>query len=109
MMGIAQHNLNATIMKATSGILVLTEAELNQYKETNCLKCGKCIEVCPVNLTPTKLARYSQLEKLSEAEEDGIFTCMECGTCAYVCPANIPLVQWIAFGKKKITAAKKAV
>ncbi len=109
MMGIAQHNPNATIMKATSGILVLTDAEINQFDETNCLKCGKCIEVCPVNLTPTKLAKYSQLDRLNDAEENGIFTCMECGTCAYVCPANIPLVQWIAFGKNKISIAKKAV
>ncbi|PIQ08380.1 MAG: electron transport complex subunit RsxC [Ignavibacteriales bacterium CG18_big_fil_WC_8_21_14_2_50_31_20] len=109
MMGITQHNLNAPIMKATSGILVLTEKEINQFDETNCLRCGKCIEVCPVNLTPTKLARFSQLGRISEAEENGIFNCMECGTCAYVCPANIPLVQWIAFGKKKLSLAKKAV
>lgn len=108
MMGIAQHNMNVPIMKATSGILVLTKDEINQFEETNCLRCGKCIEVCPVNLTPTKLARFSQLERFTDAEENGIFTCMECGTCAYICPANIPLVQWIAFGKKKISIAKKA-
>ncbi|MDA3860780.1 MAG: electron transport complex subunit RsxC [Melioribacteraceae bacterium] len=108
MMGITQHNLNAPIMKATSGILVLTEEEINKVEETNCLRCGKCIEVCPVNLTPTKLARFSQLERFADAEENGIFTCMECGTCAYICPANIQLVQWIAFGKNKISLAKKA-
>lgn len=108
MMGITQHNLNAPIMKATSGILVLTENELNHFQETNCLKCGKCVEVCPLNLVPTKLARYAQLDRFDDAEENGIFTCMECGTCAYVCPANIPLVQWIASGKSKITRTKKA-
>jgi len=91
------------------GYSVFTEKEINQFDETNCLRCGKCIEVCPVNLTPTKLARFSQLGRISEAEENGIFNCMECGTCAYVCPANIPLVQWIAFGKKKLSLAKKAV
>jgi H+/Na+-translocating ferredoxin:NAD+ oxidoreductase subunit C len=108
MMGITQHNLNAPIMKATSGILVLTESEINQFQETNCLKCGKCVEVCPLNLVPTKLARYAQLDRLEDAEENGIFTCMECGTCSYVCPANIPLVQWIASSKSKIIRTKKA-
>jgi len=108
MMGITQHNLSAPVMKATSGILVLTEEEINQFEQTNCLRCGKCIEVCPLNLVPTRLAQLSKLEKLGEAEENGIFTCMECGTCAYICPANIPLVQWIASGKQKISKAKKA-
>jgi len=108
MMGTAQHNLNAPIVKATSGILVLTEKEINQYKETNCLRCGMCVDVCPLNLTPTKLARLSQLQRYEEAEEIGIFTCMECGTCSFTCPANIPLVQWIALGKKEISKIKKA-
>lgn len=107
MMGIAQHNLNAPIVKATSGISVLTENEINKHSETNCLRCGKCIDVCPLNLIPTKLARLSQLERFEDAEDIGIFTCMECGTCSYTCPANIPLVQWIALGKKKISKIKK--
>ncbi|MEN8192266.1 MAG: electron transport complex subunit RsxC [Bacteroidota bacterium] len=108
MMGVTQHNLDAPIVKATSGILVLTEKEINQFDETNCLRCGKCIDVCPLNLTPTKLARLSELERFEDAEEIGIFTCMECGTCSYTCPANIPLVQWIVLGKRKITQIKKA-
>jgi electron transport complex protein RnfC len=89
-------------MKATSGILVLTEEEVNENEETPCLKCGKCIEVCPLGLMPTKLARYSQLDRLEEAEGLDITVCMECGTCAYTCPANIPLVQWIRLGKKRV-------
>ena len=102
MMGTAQYDFSAPIMKATSGILVLTKEEVNEHSETPCLKCGKCVEVCPLGLIPTKLARYSQLDKLEEAESLDITVCMECGTCAYTCPANIPLVQWIRLGKQRV-------
>lgn len=102
MMGVAQYDFSAPIMKATSGILVLTKDEINDHQETPCLKCGKCVDACPLELVPTKMARYSQLEKLEEAEELDITVCMECGTCAYTCPANIPLVQWIRLGKQRV-------
>lgn len=107
MMGVAQYDFSAPVMKATSGILVLTEAEINAHEETPCLRCGKCIDACPLHLTPTKLARYSQLEKLEEAEALEITVCMECGTCAFECPANIPLVQWIRLGKKRVLQLQK--
>jgi electron transport complex protein RnfC len=102
MMGVAQFDLSAPVMKATSGILVLTEKEVNHHAETNCLRCGKCVDVCPLNLLPTKLSRLSQLEKYEDAEQLNITTCMECGTCTFTCPANIPLVQWIRLGKQKV-------
>jgi H+/Na+-translocating ferredoxin:NAD+ oxidoreductase subunit C len=107
MMGITQYDFSAPIMKATSGILVLTKDEINEHAETPCLKCGKCIDVCPLSLMPTKLARYSQLDKLEQAEELDITVCMECGTCAYTCPANIPLVQWIRLGKQRVLKLKR--
>ncbi len=102
MMGVAQFDFMAPVMKATSGIVVLTKEEVNEHPETPCLRCGKCIEACPLQLVPTKLSRFSQLEKYPEAEEFNITTCMECGTCTFTCPANIPLVQWIRLGKQKV-------
>ncbi len=102
MMGTAQYDFNAPIMKATSGILVLTQEEINAHEETNCLNCGKCVDVCPLGLVPTKLAKFSQLDRFEDAEDYGIATCMECGTCTYTCPANIPLVQWIRYGKQNV-------
>ena len=102
MMGVAQFDLHAPVMKATSGILVLTKAEVVENPETPCLRCGQCVGACPLNLVPTKLARYSQLNKFEEAEDADVTVCMECGTCAYTCPANIPLVQWIRLGKQKV-------
>jgi electron transport complex protein RnfC len=102
MMGFAQFDLNAPVMKATSGILVLTKDEVAENPETPCLRCGKCVEACPLNLLPTKLARYARLQKYEEAAKADVTVCMECGTCAYTCPANIPLVQWIRLGKQKV-------
>ncbi|MCX7876782.1 MAG: electron transport complex subunit RsxC [Melioribacteraceae bacterium] len=102
MMGVSQFDLNVPVMKATSGILVLTKDEVNSFNETNCLRCGMCVDVCPLNLIPTRLARFSQLERYEDANLFGITNCMECGTCAFTCPANIQLVQWIKLGKQKV-------
>lgn len=102
MMGVTQFDFNAPIVKATSGILALTDKEIGKNTQTACLKCGMCVDVCPLGLMPTKLARYSQLGKLDEAEKSDITVCMECGSCAFTCPANIPLVQWIRLGKHNV-------
>jgi electron transport complex protein RnfC len=102
MMGIAQHSVNIPVTKATSGILVLARDEIIEASETACLKCGKCVSVCALDLVPTRLARLSQLGRFEEAEQMFITNCMECGTCAYECPARIPLVQWIRLGKQAV-------
>ena len=94
-------------MKATSGIVVLTRKEVEEKDETPCLRCGQCVDACPLGLMPTKLARYTQLEKYEEAEDIGVTVCMECGTCAFTCPANIPLVQWIRLGKQKVNQLQR--
>ncbi len=107
MMGVAQFNFSAPVMKATSGIVVLTKEEVDEKDETPCLRCGQCVEACPLGLMPTRLARYTQLEKYEEAEDIGITVCMECGTCAFTCPANIPLVQWIRLGKQKVNQLQR--
>lgn len=107
MMGNNLYDYNAPVMKATSGLLILTEAESQPGESIPCLRCGKCIEVCPVNLMPTRLSQYSKLQRFEDAEASGILVCMECGCCAYECPANIPLVQWIKLGKKEVMKIKQ--
>lgn len=102
MMGVAQYDIDTPITKATSGILVLTKEEINHQEITTCVRCGKCIEVCPVNLLPTTLAKLSQLNRLDDAEDLGITNCMECGSCEWTCPANLPLVQWLRLGKQRV-------
>ncbi|MCK6603587.1 MAG: electron transport complex subunit RsxC [Ignavibacteriaceae bacterium] len=108
MMGIPQYELNAPVLKATSGLLILNKKEARKSDQTACLRCGKCIDVCPLNLLPTKLARLSQLEKYEDAEALGVTVCMECGSCAFECPANIPLVQWIKLGKQQVFKIQRA-
>ncbi len=107
MMGAVQHDLSASVQKATSGLLVLTEKEVGSAEETQCLRCGNCVSVCPINLMPTTLIKYAQKDRPKNAIDYGIWNCMECGTCQYVCPANIPLVQWLRLAKlqaKKVKA-----
>ena len=102
MMGFAAFSLDAPVVKATSGILVLTERELAAPPETACISCGKCTAACPINLLPTRLARLVQHKRYEEARDLGIEVCMECGTCSFTCPAHIPLVQYLRLGKKNV-------
>lgn len=108
MMGVAQYDLTSPIMKATSGILVLTADEVKEGEKFNCVKCGKCVDACPLGLIPTKLARLSQLGRLEDADNQNITVCMECGSCTYSCPSHIPLVQWIRLGKQQVIKMHRA-
>lgn len=107
MMGITQHLLQVPVVKATGGILCLTEDSLTIEKEYACIQCGACIRACPMNLLPTRLARFVQNCKFDTAEELGILNCNECGCCTYVCPSRIPLVQRIRIGKLKVNEIKR--
>lgn len=99
MMGSAQHDMSAAIMKATSGILVFTDDEVTKMVETNCVKCGNCVSVCPMGLVPTDLIKYARSSKPDGLRDFGVMNCIECGSCQYNCPANIPLVHWLRVGK----------
>ncbi len=97
MMGVAVKSTDVPVVKATSGILALKARP--RLKEYPCLYCGRCVEVCPLGITPTRLVKYIKAGKYEEAKKFGLFNCMECGCCSYVCPSNIPLVHWIRIGK----------
>ncbi len=99
MMGFALNNLDTPITKGASGITVLTDEDIRIADETACIRCGRCVDVCPLNLTPTRLALASRNKDWDLAKRYYITACMECGCCAYVCPASIPLVQIIRAGK----------
>jgi electron transport complex protein RnfC len=102
MMGIAQYTLDVPIVKGTSGVLFLSEEEVSQAEESVCIRCGKCIEVCPMQLAPTTLMYRVKREFFAEAKELGIAGCFECGACAYECPAKIPLLDYMKYGKARI-------
>ncbi len=99
MMGFALGELDTPITKGTSGIVVLTEAEVRERNETNCVRCGHCVDVCPLHLVPTRIALASRARNWDLAKRYHMMACMECGCCSYACPAGIPLVQLIRTGK----------
>jgi len=101
MMGIAQYTKDVPIVKGTGGVIFLSEGSIERSAETVCIRCGRCIEVCPVGLTPTTLMNNVKKENFKEAKELGIMNCYECGACAYICPAKIPLLDYMKFGKAK--------
>ncbi|MCA9412319.1 MAG: electron transport complex subunit RsxC [Candidatus Omnitrophica bacterium] len=107
MMGFSLPDLDIPITKGTGGVTVLAERDLRAMRETACLRCGRCVDVCPMNLAPTRIALASRAGDYGLAHEWNLTACMECGSCAYVCPARIPLVQLIRMGK--VMSKKEAV
>jgi len=102
MMGISQFTLDAPIIKGTSGILFLSKDEAKEYQEKACIRCAKCVDVCPVRLVPTDITRLVKQARYEEAAKDNIDDCIECGACVYECPSRIPLLQWIRIGKTEL-------
>jgi electron transport complex protein RnfC len=105
MMGISQWSLDVPVVKGTSGILAW--AAPPPSLEYACIRCGRCIENCPMTLVPTQLAKYVKFDDLTSAEKWGVLDCMECGCCQYICPSKIPLVHWMRVGKNSISILKQ--
>jgi electron transport complex protein RnfC len=108
MMGKALNDFNVPIAKATSGILLIPEDQSKRSQEYNCLRCGKCIEVCPMGLEPYHLMLLAKGKNLDQAKEDNVLDCIECGSCSFVCPSNRPILDYIRLGKSKIKKSQKA-
>jgi electron transport complex protein RnfC len=107
MMGPTAAGLDLPVLKGMSGITILTRSEIPQRPEHACIRCGRCVDVCPLGLSPAMLARLGQRKRGEEAHRLNVMACVECGTCAYVCPSNIPLVQYIRTGKALAMALQK--
>lgn len=102
MMGKAIANLQAASVKSTSAILVLTEKETKRNPEGNCMRCGKCIEACPMGLEPYLLNKLSKVGDTASMEANKIYDCIECGCCLYTCPSYIPLLDNIRVAKAQV-------
>ena len=105
MMGIVQWSLDVPVVKGTSGILAW--AAPRPRMEYPCIRCGRCVENCPMTLVPTQLAKYVKFDDLIAAEKWGVLDCVECGCCQYICPSKIPLVHWMRLGKNRIITLKQ--
>ena len=107
LMGIAQYTTEVPVIKGTSGILVFQEDELKAEEPQPCIKCARCVDVCPMFLLPLYLGTYAEKRLWDRCEEYNVFDCIECGCCAYVCPARRVLVQAIKLAKSEILARGK--
>ena len=107
MMGLAQFSTNVPVIKGSGGILILTEEEALAEKVSPCIKCGKCLEVCPVFLQPLHISAHALKSDFQGAEKYGALDCVECGSCSFICPAKRPLVESIRFAKREILAKRK--
>jgi electron transport complex protein RnfC len=108
MMGFAVSDLNIPITKTTPGVLFLTHADVDAQAHGPCIRCGFCLDACPMGLEPNNIGIYVEAGRGAETEAFGFMDdCFECGSCAYVCPAKRPLVQFIRLARLEINQARK--
>ena len=107
MMGRTASTLDTPMIKGTSGILL--DARYAHRREAEpCIRCGACVNACPMGLEPFLISTLSRLKQWDDAEQEKIANCIECGSCSYICPASRPLVDYIRVGKAKVMAAMRA-
>ncbi len=106
MMGVAQGDLAAPVVKATNAILCLPKDRNGAAENPVCLRCGKCVGVCPMHLQPLYMYRYTGCENTKELNRLGVLDCIECGCCSFTCPGKLPLVETFRKGKAMVRAQK---
>ena len=102
MMGRAIASLDVPVTKGTSGILLIKEEESKRKEVITCIRCSRCVSVCPMGLEPYLLMTLSEKQIFDRAEKNQVMDCIECGSCSYTCPSNRPLLDYIRFGKGKV-------
>ncbi len=93
MMGLSVKDMNSPVLKNNNAVLAFTETDAHLPEPSSCIRCGRCVRACPLNLMPLDFARAFAMRDYDLLEDRRINLCMECGCCAYVCPANRPLVE----------------
>jgi len=106
MMGLAQRSLDVPITKGTTGVVVLTKSEVRSRAQYPCIRCGACLDACPMFLNPSQLAELAGAQRYDEMNAWHLQDCMLCGSCSYVCPSNIPLAQLFQASKVALRKAK---
>ncbi len=108
MMGKAIGSIEIPVTKGTSGVLIVPTLEALRKKMKDCIKCGKCVNICPMGLNPTTLMTLTEYEIWDKAEKERITDCIECGSCSYICPADRPLLDYIRLGKGRVMGIVRA-
>ena len=107
MMGVAQGDLSVPVTKAVNAVVCLSSAQNGEEAHPVCIRCGKCLEVCPMGLEPLYLYRYSNAGDLDALGRLHLRDCIECGCCAYACPGKLPLVEGFRAGKRALKEGAK--
>jgi len=107
MMGLAQSDLTAPVIKGSNAILCLSNAQNGESEDQTCIRCGKCLSVCPTRLQPLYMYAYAKKNDLEGLKRLRVTDCIECGSCAYECPGKLPLVEQFRFGKKLVREGNK--
>ncbi len=107
MMGMVQKNMNIPVLKGTSGILALSEQEVRDFDTYNCIRCGRCLDACPLFLNPARMGLLVRKGMWDDLEKMHVMDCFECGSCSYICPSGIPLVQSFRVGKSFLRDRKR--
>jgi len=102
MMGKALASIEIPVTKGTSGVLIIPTLEAKRKAMSDCIRCSKCLTVCPMGLNPTLLMNLTEYEVWDRAEENYITDCIECGSCSFICPSHRPLLDYIRLGKGKV-------
>lgn len=107
MTGLAQFSLDTPVIKETSAIIVLTPEESTHSETEPCIKCGRCLRVCPVSLQPLLLSAYSLKDMFEMTQEYHVEECIQCGACSFICPSKRPLTESIRHAKREIYLKRK--
>lgn len=102
MMGRAMVNVDAPVTKGTSGVLLMSEKDALRGQPSVCIKCAKCVNVCPMGLEPYILSKLAKKGMYAQMESYTVTDCIECGSCSYTCPAQLPLLDFIRLGKTEV-------
>jgi len=105
MMGVAQSDLSVPVVKATNSILCLLRDRNGAAENPVCLRCGKCVGVCPMRLQPLYLYRFTKAKRIDELQRLNVLDCIECGCCSFTCPGKLPLTETFRTGKKLVREA----
>lgn len=105
MMGIATPDIEVPLLKNNNAITALAKDAVKVKQTRACIRCGRCVDACPMNLEPTLIEKKAHLKDLDGLNKASVMTCMECGSCAFACPSGRPLVQYMRLGKTIIREA----
>ncbi|NLC49676.1 MAG: electron transport complex subunit RsxC [Bacteroidales bacterium] len=108
MMGKAIASIDIPVTKGTSGVLIIATLEARRKQMKDCIRCAKCVSICPMGLNPTTLMTLTEYEVWDKAEKEKITDCIECGSCSFICPSDRPLLDYIRLGKGKVMGIMRA-